>query len=315
MDTESTIAERSGILRRASWIAIVGNAVLAVLKITVGTFSGSLAVIGDGIDTTTDIITSLVILFAAVIMAKPPDKDHPYGHWRAEAIATKLVSFVIFFAGAQLALSTIHTLSSGDIVDIPGFTAIYVTVVSVAGKIFLAYTQLSMGKRHDSPMLIANGKNMLNDIYISSSVLVGLAFTFIFHIPILDPIIALVVSVWVMKTAVVIFIDSSVEVMEGIRDHSVYDEIFAAVDEVDGASNPHRTRIRQISTYYVVDMDIEVDAEVTVARGHEIAVAVEDRIKERVNKVYDVIVHVEPHGNLEENEAYGRSRDEDQGVV
>ena len=303
--------ERTAFLKKASWIAIAGNSVLAVLKILVGMASGSLAVIGDGIDTTTDIITSVVTLFAAIIMARPPDRDHPYGHWRAEAIATKIVSFVIFFAGAQLALSTIRTLLGGGSVDVPDMAAIYVTIVSIAGKIFLAVSQLSMGKRHESPMLIANGKNMLNDIYISAGVLTGLAFTFIFHIPVLDPIIALVVSLWVMKTAVGIFVDSSVEVMEGIRDLAVYDEIFAAVDEVDGASNPHRTRIRQISMYYIVDLDIEVDADVTVSRGHEIAVAVEDRIKERVKNIYDIIVHVEPRGNLEEYEAYGRSYDED----
>ncbi|MBT3275871.1 MAG: cation transporter [Spirochaetales bacterium] len=298
---------RIGFLKRASWIGVFGNTVLAALKIVFGILSGSLAVISDGIDTATDIITSLVSLFAAMVMGKPPDRGHPYGHWRAEAIATKLISFVIFFVGAQLALSSGRILVKGGAIDTPTIAAVFVTLASIFGKAVLAVIQFTTGKRHDSPMIIANARNMLGDIYISLGVLIGLVFTRLFDLPIIDSILALAVSFWVMKTAVVVFLDSSVEVMEGIRDHTVYEEIFAAVDDVEGASHPHRTRIRQISTYYVVDLDIEVGATISVAEGHEIAVAVEERIKERVPKVYDIMVHVEPSGNLEENEAYGLS--------
>ena len=87
--------ERSEIIKRASYVAIIGNSFLAVLKIVSGLLSGSLAVVGDGIDTTTDIIISIITLLATMMMTKPPDKEHPYGHRRVEVLATKLVSFVI----------------------------------------------------------------------------------------------------------------------------------------------------------------------------------------------------------------------------
>lgn len=301
---------RTKFIKRASIIAIIGNAVLALLKIVLGLLAGSLAVVGDGVDTTTDIITSLITLFAAIIMARPPDRAHPYGHMRAEAIATKAVSFVIFFVGAQLALSSARILISGDHTRVPSIIAVYVTIASVAGKIFLAYSQFTLGKRHESPMIIANAKNMLNDIYISSGVLIGLIFTLVFDRAIIDTVLALAVSIWVMKTAIEVFLDTSVEVMEGIHDHSVYDRIFEAVDLVEGASNPHRARIRQISCYYVIDLDIEVGPAITVAQGHEIAVEVEERIKDVVANVYDIMVHIEPHGNLEADEAYGVAHDD-----
>ena len=302
--------QRIRFIKKASWIAIAGNVILATVKITGGILSGSLAVVSDGIDTTTDIITSLVTLLAAMIMAKPPDKTHPYGHWRAEAIATKLISFVIFFVGAQLAFSAGRSLFSGEILETPGLIALPVTFVSVIGKMALAYSQFSMGKRHGSTMLIANGRNMLNDIFISLGVLIGITCARLFDLVLIDSILALAVSIWVMKTAVVVFVDTSVEVMEGVRDHGVYNEIFSAVDEVEGASNPHRTRIRQIGSYYVVDLDIEVDPRMTVADSHKIAVAVEERIKVRIPAVYDIMVHIEPMGNLELDEAYGHSHDD-----
>ena len=301
---------RTKLIKRASWAAIAGNGALAAVKILVGITSGSLAVVGAGIDTATDIVTSVVTLFAAGIISKPPDREHPYGHMRAETVATKLVSFVIFFAGAQLALKSGGLLMAGEARAVPGVSAVYVTIISIAGKIILAYLLLSTGKRNDSPMLIANGKNMTSDILISASVLVGLAFTRLLRVPILDPIFALLVSIWVMKTAVSIFIESSAETMDTLRDGSVYDEVFTAVDEVAGASNPHRARIRKIGTDYDIDLDIEVDGAISVEDGHQIALAVEDRIKERLSNVYDVMVHVEPMGNVEENEAYGRAHND-----
>ena len=81
----------------ASWVGIVGNAVLAVLKLLVGFYAYSAAVISDGVDSTLDVFTSAISLVAARIIAKPPDLNHPYGHTRAETIATKTFSFIIFF--------------------------------------------------------------------------------------------------------------------------------------------------------------------------------------------------------------------------
>ena len=247
--------ERTKNVKLASWVAIIGNSVLAALKIIVGFLSGSLAVIGDGIDTSTDIITSFITLIAAMIMVKPPDKNHPYGHHRVEAIATKVVAFFIFFVGAQLALSTITSIVDGTYQDVPSVAAIFVTLISVVGKIALAFSQFRLGKRYESPMIIANGRNMLNDIFISSTVLIGLIFAIVFEVPILDYILALAVSFWVMKTAVQVFMETTVEIMEGINDNSVYDKIFIAVAGINGASRPHRTRIRQLANLYIIDLD------------------------------------------------------------
>ncbi len=300
---------RTAVIRRASWVGIIGNAFLSIIKITAGIISGSFALLGDGIDSATDIVTSIVTLFTSKIVDRPPDEGHPYGHGRAETVATKALSFIIFFAGAQLALTTIRNLFGGAEGRIPDFFAIYVVIISIFGKAFLAFYKYRAGKKVNSSMLLADSKNMMNDILISISVLIGLIFTFILNMPIVDIITALFVSVWIMKVAFDIFLETSVELMDGLDDQSIYNEVFNAACGVAGVRNPHRTRIRKINTMYVIDMDIEVEGSLTVTEGHELSKKVHDCIQNKIENIYDVIIHVEPIGNEEETEKFGLSKD------
>lgn len=292
----------------ASWVGIVGNAILAVLKLFVGFHAHSSAVISDGVDSTLDVLTSAISLVAARIVAKPPDLNHPYGHTRAETIATKTFSFIIFFAGAQLAISTIASLVQGQPREIPAVFAIYVTLLSVVAKTGLFIHKRWIGRRTGSAMLIADAKNMRGDIAVSLGVLAGLAFTSILGLPLVDGITAIVISFWIMYVAFKIYLETNSELMEGYDDTRVYQEVFDAVESVPGARNPHRTRIRTIGALRIVDLDIEVDENLTVRDAHEIAKETEEIIRSRVPNVYDVLVHVEPIGNIEETERYGVSR-------
>lgn len=302
------LEERGRRIVVASWIGIFGNGVLAVLKTVVGFVSGSAAVLGDGIDSGLDVLTSGITLIAARITSKPPDIDHPYGHSRVEAIATKSVSFIIFFAGAQLALGTLGHLLDGTPRDLPSELAIWVTVVSIIGKTVLAVHKRLIGKRYNSSMLIADANNMRADIVISVGVLAGLAGTFLLDLPIVDSVMALLISLWIMFVAFRIFLETNTELMEGYKDRDTYQMIFKAVDSVSGAEHPHRTRVRTIGSMRIVDLDIEVDGELTVTEAHEIAQRTEQAIKRAVGNVYDVLVHVEPLGNVENRERYGVSR-------
>ncbi len=305
--TESR-AGRTARIVVASWVGIVANAILAAAKIAVGFVSRSAAVISDGVDSALDVLTSTITLIAARITAKPPDVNHPYGHSRAETIATKSLSFVIFFAGAQLAISTLRSLITGEGHEIPGMLALWVTVGSVFAKSALALYKFRVGRKTASQMLIADAKNMRSDIVISLTVLVGLLFTYALELPILDTITALGVSFWIMGVAFGIFIETNTELMEGHGDPETYQRIFDAVQGVQGAEHPHRTRIRAVGGLYIVDLDIEVDGNLTVRDAHEIAQQTEQCIREAVEDVYDVLVHVEPIGNIERTERYGLSQ-------
>lgn len=299
------MASRQKILIRASWVSTIGNAILSVLKITVGIWAGSLAVLGDGIDSATDVVISVVMIFTARIMNRPPDKKYVYGYSKAEGIATKVLSMVIFYAGIQMFFSSLQSMLSSEPRHMPAAIAIYVTLFSIVGKILLALYLYRQGRKIDSSMLTANAVNMRNDIIISFSVLIGLIFTFILRLPILDSITGLIISLFIMRSAVAIFMDSSVGLMDGIEDMNVYKKIFDAVEQVPGAGNPHRVRSNMIGNMYMIVLDIEVDPQMTITQGHEIAEQVENSIKNSVDNVYDIVVHVEPKGRCHADEKFG----------
>lgn len=290
-----------------SWVSIIANAFLAFLKISIGFWAGSLAVVGDGIDSTSDILTSFITLFTARIISRPPSLAYPYGYNRADTIATKVLAFVIFFAGAELLMATIANLYKTQTQTLPDKWAVYVTIFSVFAKLLLARYQLAAGQKLQSAMLKANAKNMQNDVIISGSVLVGLLLTYVFNMPALDSVMALLVSLWIIKVGFEIFMESNTELMDGVRDASLYERIFEAVSETKGACNPHRTRIRKMSNFYIIELDIEVEPTLTIAEAHSIGQAVELRIKQKIDNVYDILVHLEPLGNVEDEEKYGAS--------
>jgi cation diffusion facilitator family transporter len=294
----------------ASQISIAGNALLSILKIIVGLIAGSLAVVADGIDSASDIITSVITLYTAHIVSRPPDVKHAYGYVKADTVATKALAFIIFFAGAQLALSSFESLIHPVESVIPDKIAIYAIVVSILGKFSLAFYLRKMGKSVDSAMLIANARNMQNDVIISLTVLVGLLLTFVFQLPVIDKIAALVVSIYIMVTAFRIFLQTNLEMMDGVDDEKIYKQIIELVNSVEGASNPHRIRVRKMGHLFLIALDIEVDGSKTLEHAHHIAVEVEKHLKASLPNVYDVLVHVEPLGNIEPDEAYGVSRND-----
>lgn len=287
---------RTKLIKTASLIALFGNAILAILKIVVGFLAGSLAVVGDGIDSSTDVIIAMMSLVVAGIIARPADAEHPWGHGRAETIATTILAFILFFAGGQLIIRALSSIFSSSIPEAPGPLALVVTGFSIIGKFCLAWSQYYFGKRADSAMLRANGKNMVGDVVISSGVLIGVGISIVFKIGILDSIVAVLVGLWVIRASVSIFLEANMELMDGSSDTAPYTAVFNAVRTVPGTINPHRTRMRRIAGLWDIDIDIEVDPEMKVRDAHHIACQVERAIKDSVEGVYDIVVHIEPAG-------------------
>jgi len=297
-------------IKAVSWVGIGGNAFLAIFKIYAGYTSGSLSVVADGIDSSGDVFISIMTLYIAYLLSKPPNLRFPYGYGKAEPNATKALSFIIFFAGAQLAISSIRKLSSGHISQIPGKLAIIAIVISIIGKLILAWYQLYIAKKTKSSMLYANAKNMQGDVIISSSVLLGLVFTYVFKLPILDTITALLVSGWIIWVAIRIFIETNLELMDGNVEKNVYKKVFEIVESVKGVKNPHRMRIRHVGHKLMVNVDIELDGDMTLHDAHEISHVVEKDIKTGLDEeVLDVIIHVEPYGDETEEQRLGISKE------
>ncbi|MDR1592181.1 MAG: cation diffusion facilitator family transporter [Prevotellaceae bacterium] len=295
----------SNIMKKTSWVSMAGNAILATAKIVLGLLAGSVAVVSDGVDSSADVAISIIMIFTANLVNRPPSRKYVYGYTKAENIATKVLSIVILYAGIQMLIASGKSIFSGAERTMPTVIAIYVTLFSIVGKLLLAYYQYRQGKRINSSLLKANAVNMRNDVLISVSVLIGLFLTFGLKLPILDAVVGLLVSLFIIRSAFSIFMDSNVELMDGVKDETVYNRIFEAVDRVDGAKNPHRVRSHQIGSHYLILLDIEVDGNLSLLEAHLIANQVETGIKQAVENVYDIVVHVEPTGVQHHAEKFG----------
>jgi cation diffusion facilitator family transporter len=302
-------ALRTKKIKKASYAGIAGNGVLAVLTIWFGTIGRSAALVGAGIDTATDIISSLITLFTADIADKPPDREHPYGHGRAETIAAKILSFIIIFAGVQLLFSSVTSLIRGESRMLPAVFVIYITMISIAAKFVLFLYKMKIGREVESQMVIADAKNMRADIILSFSVLVGLFITAVTGYHVIDLIMAIGVAIWIIKNGLEVFMESNDELMEGAGNQEIYRDVFRLLKEVDSISNPHRVRIRKINTMYVIDLDLEVDGRMSVNEGHTLAMRAEQVIRDNIKNIYDIIIHIEPGGNHEDAERYGLTED------
>jgi len=309
MAVQSNITEKTRYIRIAAIIALVGNAVLAVSKIVVGILSSSGAMIGDGMDSSTDVLVSIITLIIVRIISKPADKRHPWGHRRVESITTAFLSFIIFFAGAQLIINSISNLVSGTHTATPTIAAIVVTIFSIVGNLLLAYSQFVLGKRADSAIIKANAKNMASDVLISVGVLIGFIINALTGIAHADSIIAMLIGGWIIKTAIGIFTDANIELMDGNKNLKSYHVIVDAVNSVEGACNPHRARMRCVSGFWDVSFDINVDPKYSISEAHAIASQVEKELKARLENVYDIMIHVEPSDD-DSTEAFGLSEDD-----
>lgn len=306
---------RMKLISLAGWIALLGNLSLAIIKVTAGIAAGSLAVLGDGLDSATDVSIACMTLIISRIIRRPSDENHPWGHGRAETTATMVVAFIIFYAGMQLCLSSgiqlfhfiTHTVTAADNPKL--LSVLLVTIISIAGKLLLAWSQYHLGKKSGSIMVLANAKNMATDSIISISVLVGLAGARLLSLPVLDPLVAFLVALWVLKNAISIFMQMNLELMDGNHDKELYHRLFDAVKTVRGVSNPHRVRIRKIAAHWDIDMDIEVNPDITLHDAHELAEQVETAVRNAIPDVYDIVVHMEPegHGDHHRQEQFGLS--------
>ena len=304
--------ERAQLVRKASVAALIGNGAICAAKIAAGLSAQSLSVLGDGIDSATDIAISGMTLAVSFIASRPSNKEYTWGHQRAETVASLVLSFMILTAGLQLLIASVKKLCAvfgGSVqLQLSHPYALAVTAASIAVKLALALNQYLLGKKADSIMIQANARNMTNDVILSASVLAGLGVSRLFNAPAFDAVTALLVSLWIIRSGGSLFMELNVELMDGNTDEALYKHLFEAAHSVEGAFHPHRARIRRMANLLDIDLDIEVAADLSVYEAHLIAEKVTAAIKNRLENVYDVMVHIEPLGVANnEEEGFGLS--------
>ena len=291
-DTQHTAAERATAASRSTWVSVGVNVVLTVVQISVGVFAKSQGLIADGIHSLSDLVADFVVLFASHHSKKDADDDHPYGHQRFETAASLVLGLLLLAVGVGMIWSAFRKLEAPVTVQQVHAVALWVVAIALISKELLFRYMLAVAKRVKSSMLVANAWHARSDA--ASSLVVGIGIMGnLAGYPILDPIAALIVGFMVAKMGW----EFGWSAMHDLMDRAVDDQEVAAIRQTlaqtPGVSGVHDVRTRKMGDMIVVDAHIEVDANLTVEAGHDIAVLARQRVMQR-HRVLNMMTHVDP---------------------
>ena len=290
--TDHTPAERAAAASRSTWVSVGVNIVLTTLQIAAGIFSKSQALIADGIHSLSDLVADFVVLFAGHHSKKDADEDHPYGHQRFETAASLVLGLLLLAVGVGMLWSAVRKLEAPETVQQVHVLALWVAGGALVSKELLFRYMLSVAKRVKSSMLVANAWHARSDA--ASSLVVGLGIIGnLAGYPILDPIAALIVGFMVGKMGWSFAWDALHDLMDRAVDEQEVQAIRQTLIETPGVSDVHDVRTRKMGDMIVVDAHLEVDADITVEAGHDIAVVARQRVLQR-HRVLNLMTHIDP---------------------
>lgn len=287
-----TEQERQALTARAGAITIATNLVLTVVRALAALLSGSTAVLADAVNSGTDILATLVVLGGTRIAAIPPDPGHPYGHQKAEPVAAKLVGLIITITGVVTAAGAVRALRGGG-AEVVGALAAWVTAGSILAKELLARYLVRVARQVDNQAIMADAANQRTDVLASTAALVG-TLGARFGLPALDPAMGILVAGLILRMGLGLYWRSINELMDPSPAPETMVQLEHAVASPEGVLNVDQVKARLFGAKIYVDCKICVDADLTVAEGHQIAGRVKRSVFEAVPAVQDVLVHVNP---------------------
>ncbi len=291
-DTEHSAAERAAAASRSTWVSVGVNVALTITQISVGVLSKSQGLIADGVHSLSDLVADFVVLFANHHSQKDADEDHPYGHQRFETAASLVLGTLLLVVGVGMLWSAVGKLEAPDKVATVHVMALWVAGAALIFKELLFRYMLAVAKRVKSSMLVANAWHARSDA--ASSLVVGLGIAGnLAGYPILDPIAALIVGFMVAKMGWEFAWDAMHDLMDRAVDEEEVEAIRLTLLQTPGVSDVHDVRTRKMGDMIVVDAHIEVDADITVEAGHDIAVLARQRVLQR-HRVLNLMTHVDP---------------------
>ncbi len=285
-------------VRFAAWVGIVGNIILAIVKAIIGLMSNSKALIADAAHSASDVIGSVVVLIGVRAAKMPPDRDHPYGHGKAESVAAIIVSVLLFIVGFEIAVRAIQSFF--EPVVVPKMMAIYAVLLSIIVKEAMFRYKHYLGKKYKSEALITDAWHHRSDVFSSLAALVGIGAALLggyLNITWLvygDAVASAFVAILIAKMAWSLGQQS----IHNALDHVLHDEdtveMKRAAQEVDGVMNIDEFYAREHGHYVIIDIKIAVHPYITVEEGHAIGKKVKERLLED-KQVQDVLVHINPY--------------------
>ncbi len=277
-------------VRRILMIIFVLNILTALAKGIYGLYTDTLSMSADGLHSFFDSTANIIGLVGISLAARPPDRDHPYGHAKYESFAAMGIAILLFAGCLQLIVSAAGRLQSGGSPNVTGLSFVVMALTLIINVGVSSYEYV-LGRRLKSSILVADSLHTRSDVFASLGVILGL-FAVRMGYPLADPIIALFICALIIHTGLEIIRESSTALL----DRAAIDEqvIVDLARSVEGVCSCHAVRTRGMAEEIYVDLHIEVDASLSMELAHEVGVDVERAIKGRIPEVRDVVVHLEP---------------------
>lgn len=289
-------------LREVYKVTIAGsiiNVLLLVLKFAAGILGHSAAMIADAIHSLTDFATDVIVLVFVKLGNKPMDKDHDYGHGKYETLATAIIGISLFAVGMMICWSGLvktYQALCGEQLQQPGIVALVAAVASVALKEWAYQFTVRTGRKYHSEAVVANAWHHRSDALSSIGTMMGIGGAILLgsHWAVLDPLAAIVVSVFIIKAAWSLVMQSVKELTDASLSEKEEDEILKTASEEEGVGEIHNLRTRRIGNKIAIEMHVRMPGSLSLYAAHERATAIEQRLKQKYGADTHVGIHIEP---------------------
>jgi cation diffusion facilitator family transporter len=279
--------------RKVTLIGLVVNAINAVVKIVVGFWANSYALIADGIHSASDMLSDVLVLVASHYGRQKPDKDHPYGHDRYETLATLILgALLIAVAGALVWDSLMRLLTPRELVT-PGAIALVVALASIASKEWIYRYTLRIARQINSRLLEGNAWHHRTDSLSSIVVFVAVGGALL-GITWLDQLAALIVALMVARVGFTLIWDSLKELVDTALPRDQVNNIRATALTIPGVRDVHDLRSRRMANRTLLDIHLQVDPHISVSEGHEVGAWVASSLRNQYDHISDVTFHIDP---------------------
>ncbi len=285
--------QQNRVARKVTLIGLVVNIINAVVKVFVGVWANSYALIADGIHSASDMLSDVLVLVASHYGRQRPDKDHPYGHDRYETLATLILgALLIAVAGALVWDSTMRLLTPREL-ETPGAIALVVALASIVSKEWIYHYTLRIARQINSRLLEGNAWHHRTDSLSSIVVFVAVGGALL-GIAWLDQVAAVVVALMVARIGFTLIWDSLKELVDTALPQDQVECIRATALTIPGVRDVHDLRSRRMANRTLLDIHLQVDPHISVSEGHEVGAWVARLLRNQYDHISDVIFHIDP---------------------
>ncbi|MFA4045540.1 cation transporter [Prevotella sp. PCHR] len=280
------------------WGSMV-NFMLLIFKFVAGIVGHSSAMIADAVHSLSDFATDIIIIAFVRISEKPQDENHDYGHGKYETFATAIIGTVLLSVGIGILIDSTRNIIAfynGERIEAPGMLALAAALISILSKEAIYRYTMVKGKRLNSKAVMANAWHHRSDALSSVGTLVGIGGSIFLGKSwrVLDPLAALVVSLFIIKVSVRLIKPCIDELLEKSLPKEIEDKILDIILSFSEVRSPHHLRTRYIGNRIAIEVHIRMNGDMTLKEAHDITKKIEASLKEEFGENTHIGIHMEP---------------------